>query len=75
MRDCYKEDSLFGPVIKNPEQYPMYAVNDGLIYHGHRLCIPSEDRNTREELLRTYHDAQNHFSTAKTQAAITQDLL
>ena len=43
MRDCYKEDSLFGPVIKNPEQYPMYAMNDRLIYHGHRLCIPSED--------------------------------
>ena len=57
IREAYKEDSLFGPVIKNPEQYPMYAVNDGLIYHGHRLCIPSEDRNTREELLRTYHDA------------------
>jgi len=43
IRETYKEDSLFGPVIKNPEQYPMYAVNDGLIYHGHRLYIPSED--------------------------------
>ena len=56
IRKAYKEDGLFDPVSRNPEQYPMYAVKDGLIYYGHRLCISSDDRNTREQLLKAYHD-------------------
>ena len=45
------------------------------IYHGHRLCIPSNDKQTREELLKAHHDGQDHFGVAKIQAAISRDYL
>jgi len=32
VRKSYEGDSLFGPVIRNPEQYPAYTVKNGLIY-------------------------------------------
>jgi hypothetical protein len=74
IRNSYKDDSFFKPIITNPERYPTYTVTDGLIYHRDRLCIPNE-RETREMLLATHHDDQNHFGAHKTQAAITRDYL
>src|SRR5437762_6875604 len=32
IRMSYPEDSLFAPVIKNPEWYPLFQVNDGLLF-------------------------------------------
>jgi hypothetical protein len=28
----YENDKLFGQVIQNPERYPLYEINDGLIF-------------------------------------------
>ena len=54
---AYKEDTLFGPVIRNPTQYSMYEVTDaGLLYtKTGRLCVPS-CKTTRELLLQEHHD-------------------
>jgi len=75
VQKSYADDKLFGSVIQNPKQYPAYTTKDGLIYHQNRLCIPSNDRETCETLLKAYHDDQNHFGIPKTQAAISQDYL
>ena len=73
VRATYKEDKFFGPVITHPERYPAYALYDGLIFYRDRLCIPANDKSTREMLLATYHDDHNHFGDRKTRAAITVD--
>jgi RNase H-like domain found in reverse transcriptase len=39
----YEKDPLFGFVIKNPENYPLYEIRDGLIFFEGRLCILSKD--------------------------------
>jgi hypothetical protein len=62
----YENDKLFGQVIQNPERYPLYEINDGLIFFEGRLAIPSNDRISRNSLLTVYHDSQNHFGIAKT---------
>ena len=48
VRMSYPDDSLFAPVIKNPERYPLFQVNDGLLFFEGRLCIPANDRVSRE---------------------------
>jgi hypothetical protein len=73
VRAAYKEDKFFGPVIAHPERYPTYTIYDDLIFYQDRLCIPANDRTTRETLLATYHDDRNHFGDRKTRAAITTD--
>jgi len=52
VRTFYSNDKLFGAVIKNPERYPLYQLNDGLLFFEGRLCIPSNDRISREKLLK-----------------------
>jgi hypothetical protein len=32
IRKSYLDDSLFGMVIKNPERYPLYQLDDGLLF-------------------------------------------
>jgi len=32
VKDNYEEDALFGPVIKNPKNYPLYETRNGLIF-------------------------------------------
>jgi putative transposase len=73
VRAAYKDDKFFGPVIAHPERYPAYTLHDDLIFYRDRLCIPANDRTTRETLLATYHDDRNHFGDRKTRAAITVD--
>jgi len=73
VRAAYTEDKFFGPVIAHPERYPVYTFYEGLIFYRDRLCIPANDRSTREMLLATYHDDRNHFGDRKTRAAITSD--
>ena len=74
VKKCYKDDSLFGPVVKNPERYPLFQFEDGLLFFEGRLCIPANDRKSREKLLRTHHDdAGNHFAIDKTRNSITMD--
>jgi len=43
VKDNYEEDLLFGSVIKNPGNYPLYEVRDRLVFFEGRLCIPSKD--------------------------------
>jgi hypothetical protein len=73
VRAAYKDDRFFGPVIAHPERYPAYTLYDDLLFYRDRLCIPANDRTTRETLLATYHDDRNHFGDRKTRAAITTD--
>jgi hypothetical protein len=73
IRAAYKDDKFFGPVIAYPERYPAYTLYDDLIYYHDRLCIPTNDRTTREMLLIMYHDDRNHFGDRKTRVAITTD--
>ena len=74
VRKSYTDDSLFGPVIQNPERYPLYQFEDGLLFFEGRLCIPANDRSSRERLLRTHHDdAGNHFAVDKTRRSIAMD--
>ena len=73
VRTAYKEDKFFSPVIAHPERYSTYTFYDGLIFYKDRLCIPANDKSTREMLLATYHDDRNHFGNRKTRAAITVD--
>ena len=74
IKAAYADDGLFGPVIANPERYPAYSLQDGLLYHKAWLCIPS-DKTVREVLLTTYHDDQNHFGISKTQNNLSRDFL
>jgi Integrase zinc binding domain/RNase H-like domain found in reverse transcriptase len=69
----YKDDRFFGSIIRYPERYPAYTFHDGLIYLEDRLCIRASDKATRETLLATYHDDQNHFGTHKTQLSLQRD--
>jgi len=73
VRTSYSDDKLFSAVIKNPEQYPLYQLNDGLLFFEGRLCIPSNDRISREKLLKLYHDDSDHFAVNKTRRAIMSD--
>ena len=73
VRDHYGEDSLLGPIIENPERYPLYEVKDELIFFEGRLAIPANDRQSRNTLLALHHDSQNHFGIAKTIRAIQRD--
>jgi hypothetical protein len=73
VRAAYKNDRFFDSVIAHPERYPAYTLYDDLLFYRDRLCIPANDRTTRETLLATYHDDRNHFSDCKTRAAITTD--
>jgi hypothetical protein len=66
-------DSLFGPVVQNPDRYPLYHMKEDLLFHQGRLCIPTKDRATREKLLKQYHDEQDHFGVDKTAKAIGRD--
>jgi len=74
IKAAYPDDTLFGPVLANPERYPEYSVHEGLIYHNERLCIPT-DRSVRETLLVIYHDDQNHFGTSNSQSNFSRDFL
>jgi Reverse transcriptase (RNA-dependent DNA polymerase)/RNase H-like domain found in reverse transcriptase/Integrase zinc binding domain/Chromo (CHRromatin Organisation MOdifier) domain/Integrase core domain len=73
VKKSYVTDSRFGPVISNPEQYPLYHIEDGFIFYEGRLCIPKNDRKIRETLLALYHDHQNHFGIPKTRQSIAKD--
>jgi hypothetical protein len=70
---AYKNDKFFGPIITHPERYPVYTLYNDLIFYHDRLCIPANDRTTRETLLVMYHDDRNHFDDRKTRVAITTD--
>jgi len=41
----YEDDGFFGPVIRNPERYPLYEFKDGLIFFEGCLAIPANDRS------------------------------
>jgi len=43
--NAYKENSLFGPVglTKNLEHYPVYTIQNGLIYYHYKLYISNKD--------------------------------
>jgi hypothetical protein len=71
IRAAYKKDRFFSPVIAHLERYPAYTLYNDLLFYCDRLCIPANDRTTRETLLATYHDNRNHFGDRKTRAAIT----
>jgi hypothetical protein len=42
----YKDDKLLGPVSANPERYPPYTFDDGLIDFESRLCVSTSDRKS-----------------------------
>jgi hypothetical protein len=74
VRARYLEDSLFAPVIKNPERYPLFQLTDGLLFFESRLCVPANDRSTREKLLKLHHDdLGNHFAVDKTRHSLQRD--
>jgi hypothetical protein len=74
VRKSYIDDRLFGPVVTNPERYPLYQFEEGLLFFEGRLCIPANDRKSREKLLHAHHDvARNHFAIDKTRRSITTD--
>ena len=74
VRMSYPDDSLFAPVIKNPERYPLFQVNDGLLFFEGRLCIPANDRVSREKLLKLHHDdLGNHFAVDKTRRSLMRE--
>ena len=73
VRAAYKEDKFFGPVITHPERYPAYTLYDDLLFYRDRLCIPVNNRITRETLLAIYYDNYNYFSDRKIRVAITTD--
>src|SRR2546423_6209381 len=56
IRKSYPDDSLFTPVIKNPEHYPLFHLHEGLLFFEGRLCIPANDRISQEKLLKLHHD-------------------
>ena len=70
VQDHYGKDSLLGPILENPERYPLYEVKDELIFFEGRLSIPANDRQSRNTLLALHHDSQTHFGIAKTIRAI-----
>jgi len=47
VRKCYADDKFFGPVIKNPERYTLFQLEEGLLFFEGRLCIPANDRNSK----------------------------
>ena len=70
----YSDDSLFMPVIKNPERYPLFLLHEGLLFFEGRLCIPAKDRISREKLLKLHHDELgNHFAVDKTRRSLTSE--
>ena len=73
VKACCKTDKIFAPIIQNPERFPAYQVLNDLIFMDGRLCIPTNDRRSRECLLKQYHDCQSHFGIAKTRQSITRD--
>jgi hypothetical protein len=74
VRSAYKDDKLFGPVIQNPDRYgSIWQIEDGLIFFEGRLCVPSNDRKSREILLKLHHDNQVHFGVEKTCRSIAMD--
>jgi hypothetical protein len=73
VRAAYKNDRFFSSIIAHPERYPAYTLYNDLLFYRDRLCIPANDRITRETLLATYYDDCNHFGNRKTRAAITTD--
>jgi hypothetical protein len=74
IRKSYVEDQLFGMVIKNPERYPLYQFKDGLLFFEGRLCVPANDRVSREKLLKLHHDdLGNHFAVDKTRRSLMQE--
>ena len=74
VRMAYPNDSLFAAVIDNPERYPFYHLDDGLLFFEGRLCIPGNDRKSREKLLKLHHDEMgNHFGPDKTRRSLMRD--
>ena len=74
IRSSLPKDRLFGPVIANPERYPLFQFEEGLLFFEGRLCIPANDRISREKLLKLHHDdAGNHHAIDKTRKSITMD--
>ena len=74
IRRAYKDDRLFGPVIENPERYPLFQFEEGFLFFKGHLCIPANDRRSCEKLLRIHDDdAGNHFAIDKTRKSITTD--
>ena len=73
VKSHYDEDKFFGAIIREPEQFPLYTIDDGLIFFEGRLCIPSNDRTSRNSLLALCHDSQNHFGIDKTRRTIMRD--
>jgi hypothetical protein len=55
IKKSYPDDKLFAPVIKNRERYPLFQFEEGLLFFEGRLCIPANDRVSREKLLRIHH--------------------
>jgi len=43
-----------GVVVENPEWYPLYQLKDGVLFFEETLCIPTNDRVSREKLLKLY---------------------
>ena len=61
-------------MIKNPERYPLFQFDEGLLFFKERLCIPANDRASRETLLQTHYDkVENHHAIDKTRKSIIID--
>jgi len=61
-------------VISHPERYPLFQLNDGLLFFEGQLCIPASDRVSRERLLKLHHDELgNHNGVNKTRRTIMLD--
>ena len=74
VRTSYPNDGLFAPVINHPERYSLFHLDDGLLFLEGRLCIPTNDRNSREKLLKLHHDELgNHFGIDKTRRSLMRE--
>ena len=72
IKTAYDKDTFFSPIIKNPEQYPLYTISNGLISTNNgSLCVPT-CKSTRESLLYQHHDNENHFARNKTRKSLAR---
>jgi hypothetical protein len=73
IRKSYEKHQLFGVVVKHPERYPQFQfTDDGLLYFEGRLCVPANDRVSREKRLKL-HDLGNHFAVDKTRRSLMRE--
>ena len=72
IKEGYLIDTFFAPIIEYSERFPLYALQNGLLFYERRLCIP-RCKTAREMLLRQYHDRENHFGITKTRRKLAAE--